>query len=124
MTIKQLNKILLLLFLPAFLWLYYTYNPAKESFFPSCPLYVTTGYKCPGCGSQRAIHALLHGDIGAAWHHNPLLVILIPYFILAILAEYFKIHLLGKKVSLFLTSKWVIWGFFVVIILYWILRNR
>src|SRR5690606_2629375 len=33
---------------------------------PSCPFYTLTHWYCPGCGSQRALHALLHGDPGTA----------------------------------------------------------
>lgn len=38
--------------------------------FPSCPLYASTGLWCPGCGITRATHALLHGDIAAAFGFN------------------------------------------------------
>lgn len=41
---------------------------------PRCPFRVLTGYDCPGCGSQRALHALLHGRFGDAWHHNAALL--------------------------------------------------
>ena len=37
-----------------------------------------TGWECPGCGSQRAIHALLHGQLGQAWHYNALLLFELP----------------------------------------------
>lgn len=45
---------------------------------PVCVLRQTTGVSCPGCGTQRAVHALLHGDIAAAWGFNALFVVLIP----------------------------------------------
>ena len=38
------------------------FDPEKSSFFPKCPLYAFTGFKCPVCGAQRALHAALHGD--------------------------------------------------------------
>ena len=38
------------------------FNP-DQYHFPRCPFLSLTGFKCPGCGSQRAIHHLLHGDV-------------------------------------------------------------
>lgn len=58
--------------------LYYAVDPARSAWMPRCPLKWMTGLECPGCGSQRAVHALLHGDIAAAWHANALLVALLP----------------------------------------------
>lgn len=51
----------------------------EYNFFPPCPFYTLTGWRCPGCGSQRAIHQLLNGNVIAAWHYNPLMVAAIPY---------------------------------------------
>lgn len=31
---------------------------------------VLTGWSCPGCGSQRFMHALLNGNFADAWHFN------------------------------------------------------
>jgi Protein of unknown function (DUF2752) len=46
----------------------------EQYFFPRCPLLTLTGLKCPGCGSQRAIHQLLHGNIAASFFLNPLFI--------------------------------------------------
>ena len=43
----------------------------------------STDIKCPGCGSQRAIHSLLNLDIKSAFGYNPLLVCTLPYIIMA-----------------------------------------
>ena len=59
--------------------IYYRFNPAKYSFFPKCPFYVLTGFDCPGCGSQRAVSALLHGNLKAALGFNFLLVACLPF---------------------------------------------
>lgn len=40
---------------------------------PKCLFHSLTGLDCPGCGSQRAIAAALHGRIGEAWTLNPAL---------------------------------------------------
>lgn len=63
---------------------FYSFNPQNSIYFLKCPIYYFTGYLCPGCGSQRAIHELLHMNIKKAFEYNALLVSLIPYLILAI----------------------------------------
>lgn len=56
-------------------------DPMQAAWFPKCPSKLVTGYDCPGCGSSRAIHAMLHGDIAAAWHFNAALFFAIPLII-------------------------------------------
>ena len=41
-----------------------------------CVFYETTGLYCPGCGSGRAIYALLHGRVREAFFDNMLLFVL------------------------------------------------
>lgn len=55
------------------------YDPATSGIFPPCPLRYLTGLYCPGCGSLRAIHQLLLGNIRAAWSLNPLTVMFLPF---------------------------------------------
>lgn len=50
----------------------YALDPATSAVFPSCPLRAWTGWLCPGCGTLRAMHALLHGSIVAALQANAL----------------------------------------------------
>ena len=57
-------------------------NPSSEAWVIKCPLHQLTGCQCPLCGSQRAIHALMHGNIAEAWHHNPALWVALPYLVL------------------------------------------
>ncbi|MCI0351413.1 MAG: DUF2752 domain-containing protein [Acidobacteriales bacterium] len=54
------------------------FPPQQYSFYPVCPIYHWTGLLCPGCGATRALHALLHGELVAAFLLNPLLVLLAP----------------------------------------------
>lgn len=63
---------------------FYSFNPQSSSYFLKCPIFFFTGYLCPGCGSQRAMHELLHLNIKKAFEYNALFVTLIPYVILAI----------------------------------------
>lgn len=39
-----------------------------------CPIHSLTGFFCPGCGSTRAVRALLTGDLQLALHNNVLLL--------------------------------------------------
>lgn len=50
-------------------------DPARPGVYPACPVFAVTGLYCPGCGSLRAIHRALHGDLAGAWAANKLLVI-------------------------------------------------
>ncbi|MFD1148541.1 DUF2752 domain-containing protein [Saccharothrix hoggarensis] len=45
------------------------------SWLPPCPLYALTGIQCPACGSTRMVHALLHGDVVAAWQFNAVMLV-------------------------------------------------
>lgn len=55
------------------------FDPATSGVFPPCPVFYFTGWYCPGCGSLRAFHQLLHGNLRAAWAMNPLTVVLMPF---------------------------------------------
>ena len=61
------------------LLLLYLGTPASENWLIKCPLYQFTGWQCPLCGSQRAIHEMLHGRLAEAWGYNPALWVAMPY---------------------------------------------
>ena len=63
----------------------FSFEPGKTGFFPLCPFRLLTGLTCPGCGSTRAMHQLLHGHIQAAFMLNPLFVIALPFLFYALL---------------------------------------
>lgn len=100
--------------------IYSYFDPESSILFPKCPWLSLTGTQCPGCGSQRAIHALLHGDIVSAWHYNALLILSIPYIIILIIAE-----LRRKEAPRFyskVTSPWAIGLCVAVIVAWWVFR--
>ena len=56
----------------------YRFPPQRYGFYPACPAYRYLHLFCPGCGSTRALSALLHGSFALAVHYNPLFVALLP----------------------------------------------
>ena len=54
---------------------YFFNNPQEVNFLLECPLHATTGFYCPGCGSQRATHQLLNFNIFGALQQNVLYLI-------------------------------------------------
>lgn len=61
--------------------LFYLLDPEQSQLMPKCAFKLLTGLDCPSCGSQRALHALLHGRVADALSFNPFLVLSIPYLI-------------------------------------------
>jgi hypothetical protein len=56
------------------------FDPARHGIYPVCIFYRTTGLLCPGCGSLRAVHQLLHAHFAAAFRFNAFLVCSLPFF--------------------------------------------
>ena len=50
---------------------------------PKCPTKLLFNIDCPGCGFQRAIHAIIHGEFKRAFSLNPFLFLAAPYAIIS-----------------------------------------
>lgn len=113
--------ILTIVFIAAFIFVFHRFDPSDSAFFPKCPFYVATGYKCPGCGSQRAIHALLNGDISQAFHFNAMMMICIPILAFLFLGGILK----NKYPRLFriTVNPFLSWSLVLLILSWWLLRN-
>jgi hypothetical protein len=90
--------------------------------FPKCPFRSFTGLLCPGCGSQRAIHQILHGNFYNAFQLN---MLLLPALLYAITG--YGIALFKPALWLRIRLKWfgarAAWISLVIILLFWITRN-
>ena len=119
----KIPTIILFSFIGLFvLWVFIKFNPADNSWFPKCPFYVTTSLYCPGCGSQRAIHAILHGNFSKALGHN--ILILVPPFILVYDGIIKMInHYFDKSLKNWLHSSRITFSILIMVLLFWILRN-
>ncbi len=101
---------IIVLGIASFVFLYF-YNPKDLGWFPRCPFLLLTGYKCPGCGTLRGIHSLLHFKIGEAFGYNPLMVLSLPFLLaLSVFPKLSRNPLVSKIVL-------------IVILCYWVLRN-
>lgn len=101
---------------------YFVFDPSSSaSLFPKCPFYWLTGYKCPGCGSQRALHALLHADVITAFRHNALLVISLPVIAAMLIASHWRTRF--PRLYARLNSTTVITATAITILSWWLLRN-
>lgn len=80
-----------------------------------------TGLKCPGCGSQRAIHQLLHFNVAGAFKYNALMVISIPVLVFLLIAELLKVG--HPKLYSYTLGKPFCYSLIALILLWWILRN-
>ncbi|HEY1995447.1 MAG TPA: DUF2752 domain-containing protein [Edaphobacter sp.] len=55
------------------------FPPEQYSFYPGCPIHELLHLQCPGCGSTRALAALLHGHFAEAMNLNALVTLLLPF---------------------------------------------
>lgn len=130
LTKDRRNKIrygYLLLGIPVFFLVryYYLNDPSisqEGTVFAVCPFHHITGLHCPGCGSQRAVHDLLHLRLYEAIQHNAMLILV-------------SIIIIGKGYALWskkyfttyyydLTGQsWFTYLVVVAVLLFWILRN-
>ena len=101
--------------------LYAAVDPSSSRLFPKCPFYVLTGLKCPGCGTQRAIHQLLHLNIGQAIHYNALMVASIPLMVFLGAANALR----DRHPRLYLASRNPVlsWAVLAVVLLWMLFRN-
>lgn len=97
------------------------HDPAADGLAPRCVFKTLTGYDCPGCGFQRAMHAMLHGDVAAAWRYNAFLFFMLPVGLTYLGCELWPERWTRLQKVLF--SPWMIIIMLVLTIGWWIGRN-
>ena len=98
------------------------FEPGRSGFFPACPFRTLTGLTCPGCGTTRALHQLLHGNLLGAFELNPLLLLLLPV-IAFILILYTKCIITGRPMPQIDLPKKYVWIVYAIVLGFWIFRN-
>lgn len=99
----------------------YFFNPSTHGFYPRCLFHQLTGLNCPGCGSTRALYALLHGEIQTALRDNALFIISLAGG--AIWGTRFLVKKRkNPELGLYFSPKFA-WGYLVIAVTFTILRN-
>ncbi len=104
----------------AFTFVYFL-KPGYLGFYPPCPFNYLTGYYCPGCGSMRALHELLHGRFLNALDLNPLMIVSLPFLMYVYFKEYWPWGSPDEKSRQL--HPWTAKIVLIVILVYWVIRN-
>jgi hypothetical protein len=122
--VKRFKWIMIVALVLGVFLIFNMFNPYQYTFYPKCIFHELTGFKCPGCGSQRAIHYLANLDLVHAFNENALLVLSIPY---VLVWGYCKIP--SKKSDRllafikFLFGRKALFVMLAIVIAFWIIRN-
>src|SRR6266496_4706029 len=90
----------------------FSFNPAQYGFYPVCYFHAATGLNCPGCGSLRALHQLLHGHVAETARHNLLLLLCLP-FLAGVMMRFVMVRRHGQAMTFAVRSVWL-WTFLFV----------
>ena len=119
---KRFGVVLLWLTIAAGSVLLFVLEPGKSALFPLCPFRALTGFTCPGCGSTRGLHQLLHGNLGAAFQLNPLLILALPFLVYALVRYTYRV-MTGRPIEHNTLAPKYIYTIFGVVLFFWIFRN-
>lgn len=106
---------------------YYFVNPSESSVAPKCPMKLLTGWQCPSCGGQRALHAFLHGRLAEAVSYNLFFIIAIPFLLVTAYATLMINRPNPSRLTIslynFATSKYTLMSYIAVYLVWWVVRN-
>ena len=101
----------------------YFVNPEHITWLPKCWFYKLTGLQCPACGTQRAIHQLLHLNFIAAIRYNPFLIISLPYVSALVGFQWFYKGKKLQKLRIICFHHTTVNIYLILLVLWWIVRN-
>jgi hypothetical protein len=97
--------------------------PTDESFYPRCMLHSLTGLHCPGCGTTRAVHAFLNGNITQALAYNALAFVLVPVLVWSLAKAFLTWNLSAPEKPRTQAARVLLWVFVAAVIAFGVLRN-
>lgn len=102
--------------------LYAFHDPTHSYLAPKCPVFLLTGWECPACGIQRALHSILCGEWGSALRYNPFLCLSIPYALAVMWGAWGKGRI-AEKCYRFAFHRYTLWAYIAIFFGWWIFRN-
>lgn len=100
----------------------YTFDPRNPGSYPICPFLGLTGFHCPGCGTLRALHQLLHGNVIAALGYNPLTILSLPFIVYSLADGAMRAFRIANLPRVFIPPQFI-WALLVGVVAFWVLRN-
>lgn len=101
----------------------YIIDPVNCRLTPKCPIKFLTGLNCPGCGFQRSVHALLHGQLLTAISFNYWFVYAIPYALLFLIQRWFLKGKWKDFIGQIIENRYVV-NFYIISFMTWfVIRN-
>ena len=100
----------------------YTFDPRNPGTYPICPFLGLTGFHCPGCGTLRALHQLLHGNVVAALGYNPLTFLSLPFIAYSFTDGAMRAFRIKNLRRVFIPHQYI-WALFMAVVAFWLLRN-
>ena len=120
--IYKLLSIIGFFILGAGIYYFYQHDPAQsETVFILCVTKNISGIDCPGCGSQRAFHELLHGNFIKAAKLNLTIYFFTPLLLFLLLKTALKPFRIDLPDLLITTKRLMLILFF--LLLFTVLRN-
>ena len=101
----------------------FTHAPREAGPYPPCLIHRSTGLFCAGCGSTRAMHALLHGRVWAAFRYNALMVVAVPVVAVAFVRYTRRVFAHPAPRPRRIPPTWCVAALLVLLIAYTVLRN-
>lgn len=121
--VRRLSLCLALLAVAVIVAVLYVVDPAESVVAPKCLVKTLTGYSCPGCGLQRAVHAFLHGNIVQAARYNLFLLVAVPWFLAVLVSDCLLRGATRRRWQRVTHSNVLIYGYIALYFIWWVVRN-
>ena len=101
----------------------YVFNPSETEWAPKCIMLKLTGWRCPGCGIQRFVHQMMHGNFAEAVRYNYFAVLVLPYMAVLFFRELLPQGNLKGCLGRWFINRYWMYAYLVLYFVWWIIRN-